>query len=138
VVIHRAAHEAVADVDLTGDAGIRLVEQVVLGRSHEPGGIWTGRTRVTRDGVPLLRHTVRSTVLAADGARVIATLVDSARGALAGSTVGATCGGAVVMPLAAGGLLATATGRDLLPTMADLHAALAAATPDPEPAPAPV
>jgi hypothetical protein len=61
---------------------------------------------------------MRSKLLAGDGTRVISTLLRSGVGA-----VPATCGNAVAMPLAAGGLLVTATGTQLLRTQADLLAA---------------
>jgi urease accessory protein len=124
VICHRAEHVGEAVLDLAGSGQIRLIEQVLLGRSNEPGGTWLGRTRLTRDGVPELRHTLRSEVIAADGTRVIATLLQSGIAATP-----ATCGGAVAMPLAAGGLLVTATGTQMLATQADLLAAAAQAMP---------
>jgi urease accessory protein len=122
VVCHRAEHEALSVVDLAGSGQVRLLEQVLLGRAHEPGGHWLGRTTLTRDDAPELRHTVRSAVVATDGTRVISTLLRTGIDA-----VPATCGGAVAMPLAAGGLLVTATGTDLIPTQADLLSAAARA-----------
>jgi urease accessory protein len=124
VVCHRAEHEAVAELDLAGSGQIRLLEQVLLGRSNEPGGRWVGRTRLTRDGVPELRHTLRSELLVADGTRVISTLLRSGVEATP-----ATCGNAAAMALAAGGLLVTATGTELLGTQADLLAAAELAAP---------
>jgi urease accessory protein len=118
VICDRAEHEAEATLELTGSGQVRLLEQVLLGRSNEPGGHWVGRTRLTRDGRPELRHTLRSDLIAADGTRVICTLLRS--GVDAGP---ATHGAAVAMPLAAGGLLVTATGTEMLPTHADLLAA---------------
>lgn len=121
VVCHGARHDNRTTLALAADARARIVEQVLLGRSYEPPGDWTGRTVVTRDGAPVLRHTLRSTVLAQEPARVISTLVATDRpGARA-----ATSGGAVAMPLAAGGLLVTATGTKLLAVQADLAAAQA-------------
>jgi hypothetical protein len=124
VICHRAEHAAEAVLDLAGSGQIRLIEQVLLGRSNEPGGSWLGRTRLTRDGVPELRHTLRSELIAGDGTRVISTLLRSGVQALP-----ATCGSAVAMPLAAGGLLVTATGTQLLTTQADLLAAAEQAMP---------
>lgn len=129
VVIHRAEHEAEAVLELAGSGQVRLLEQVLLGRSNEPGGRWVGRTRLTRDGVPELRHTLRSELVAGDGTRVISTLLRSGIEAAP-----ATCGTAVAMPLAAGGLLVTATGRELMSTQADLLAAAERAVPVPAPA----
>jgi urease accessory protein len=122
VICHRAEHQAETEVELAGSGQIRLLEQVLLGRSHEPGGHWVGRTRLTRDGGPVLRHTLRSSLIG--GTRVISTLIDSGVEA-----VPATVGDAVAMPLAAGGLLVTATGTDMLGTQADLLAAAARAVP---------
>jgi urease accessory protein len=124
VVCHRAEHEALTVLDLTGSGQVRYLEQVVLGRAHEPGGHWAGRTVLTRDGVPELRHTLRSSVVAVAGTRVISTLLRTGIEA-----VPSTCGGAVAMPLAGGGLLVTATGTDLMPTQADLLAAAERAVP---------
>lgn len=118
VICDQAEHEAETTLELAGSGQVRLLEQVLLGRSNEPGGHWIGRTRLTRDGEPELRHTLRSDLIAADGTRVICTLLRS--GVAAGP---ATHGGAVAMPLAAGGLLVTATGTEMLPTHADLLAA---------------
>jgi urease accessory protein len=130
VVCHRAEHEAVTELELTGDGQARLLEQVLLGRSNEPGGHWVGRTRLTRDGVPELRHTLRSELIAGDGTRVISTLLRTGVAA-----VPVTCGGAVAMPLAAGSLLATATGRQLMATQEDLQAAAGSALTVPAPTP---
>ena len=124
VVCHRATHTAEAALELAGSGQLRLLEQVVLGRSNEPGGHWVGRTSLTRDGFPELRHTLRSPGLAADGTRVISTLLRSGVEATP-----ATCGNAVAMGLAAGGLLVTATGTELLATQADLLAAAELAAP---------
>ena len=123
VICHRADHESSAVLDLAGSGQVRLLEQVVLGRAGEPGGHWAGRTRVTRDGRPELRHTVRSSVAATDGVRVISTLLRTGIEARP-----ATSGAAVAMRLAAGGLLVTATGTDLIPTRHDLLAAERKAT----------
>jgi urease accessory protein len=123
VVCHGADHAARSSIELTGSGQVRLLEQVVLGRSNEPPGGWTGRTRLTRDGVPLLSHTLRSALIGVDGTRVISTLLQSGV-----EPVPATQGSAVAMPLAGGGLLVTATGRALLPTHRDLLAAADRAT----------
>jgi urease accessory protein len=126
VVCHRAEHEAVTVLELAGSGQARLLERVVLGRAREPGGQWVGRTLLTRDDVPELRHTLRSELLAADGTRVISTLLRTGIDA-----VPSTRGGAVAMPLARGGLLVTATGTELIPTQADLLAAADRAVPVP-------
>jgi urease accessory protein len=120
VICSGATHEAEAAIELAGSGQVRLVEQVLLGRSNEPGGVWSGRTALTRDDTPILRHRLRSEVLA--GARVISTLLHSGVEASP-----ATVGSAVAMPLAAGGLLVSATGTALLSTQKDLLAAAALA-----------
>jgi urease accessory protein len=125
VICHGAAHVATSVLDLRGSGQVRLVEQVLLGRSNEPGGSWLGRTRLTRDDLPILRHSLRSAVIGADGTRVISTLLHS--GIDAKPARPATVGSAVAMPLAAGGMLVTATGTALLPTQRDLLAAAEAA-----------
>lgn len=122
VVIHRAEHRAVTEVELAGAGQVRLLEQVLLGRSGEPGGTWTGSTRATRDGWPLLSHTVHSPHLTADDTRVISTLLVSGVPAQP-----ATVGSAVAMPLAAGGLLVTSTGSRAIDVRAALEAAEVAA-----------
>jgi len=150
VICHGAGHESAAVIELTGSGQVRLLEQVLLGRSGEPGGSWVGRTRLTRDGVPQLRHTLRSTLItgsgssistgssismggsintnssisSGDGTRVISTLLWSG----AEPAVAATAGTAAAMPLAGGGLLVTATGHTLIATAHDLRAAATAST----------
>ena len=42
---------------VAGDAGLRLTEQVVLGRAGEGPGRWTGTVRVERAGIPVLHTT---------------------------------------------------------------------------------
>ena len=128
VICHRAEHQATAELTLAGSGQVRLLEQVLLGRANEPGGLWVGRTRVTRDGRPELRHTLRSQLVAGDGTRVISTLLRTGIEA-----VPATSGAAVAMPLAAGGLLVTATGTALIPTQVDLLRAAERAVPVPAP-----
>jgi urease accessory protein len=126
VVCHAAEHLAMTSVELCGEGQVRLIEHVLLGRTAEPRGGWTGRLAVTRDGKPELRHTLRSSLLASASTttRVISTLLLTGIDAQP-----ATSGDAVAMPLAAGGLLVTATGETLLPVRADLLAAEAAARP---------
>jgi urease accessory protein len=118
VICRGAEHEASTVIELTGAGQLRLLEQVLLGRSHEPPGDWIGRTQLTRDDAPLLRHTLRSALIGVDGSRVISTLLRSEV-----NGVPATAGTAVAMPLAAGGLLVTATGTTLMATQSDLLAA---------------
>jgi urease accessory protein len=58
VVTARAAHVAVLVAELGPEGGLTATEQVLLGRSGEEPGRWTGTTRVARDGRPLLHTTV--------------------------------------------------------------------------------
>jgi urease accessory protein len=117
-------------VTLAGSATLRLLEEVVLGRANEAPGRWRGRTVVTRDGVPVLSHTLRSDVLGAGpgaAARAVVTLLEVASGD--GTTTPAPAppgvhGNAVVLPLAApGAVLTTAFGAALTGVRADVAAA---------------
>ncbi|HEY0126132.1 MAG TPA: urease accessory protein UreD [Blastococcus sp.] len=58
VVAARAHHLAELAVELTDDALLTATEQVLLGRSGEEPGRWTGTTRIVRNGRPLLHTTV--------------------------------------------------------------------------------
>jgi urease accessory protein len=58
VVAARAHHVAELRAELAEGAGLTAVEQVLLGRSREEPGRWTGTTRIERAGVPLLHTTV--------------------------------------------------------------------------------
>jgi urease accessory protein len=58
VVAARASHVAELRAELTDGAVLTATEQVLLGRSAEEPGRWTGTTRVEVDGVPLLHTTV--------------------------------------------------------------------------------
>jgi urease accessory protein len=58
VVAARAHHLAELDAELAPDAVLPATERVLLGRTGEDPGRWTGTTRVERDGVPLLHTTV--------------------------------------------------------------------------------
>ena len=113
-----------AQVTLAGAATLRLLEEVVLGRAREAPGRWRGRTAVTRDGVPLLSHTLRSDVLGAGPgapARVALTLLEVGPDVDRPAAVSRGC--AVALPLAApGAVLTTATGPDLATVRADVQA----------------
>lgn len=108
VIAHRARHEATTRVRLAAGAGLWLTERLVLGRHGEPPGTWSGRTVIDRDGRPLLRHTVRSATLLAEGARGYRSEVRTDQDGPA-----ATGPGCVVLPLAGGGTLRTAWAADL-------------------------
>lgn len=114
VVAHRARHAATTRIRLADGARLRLTERVVLGRHGEPPGEWSGRTVIDRDGRPLLRHTVRSATLLADGARGYFSEVST------DAAEAATGGTAVTMPLAGGGTLRAAWAPDLSGAVAQL------------------
>jgi urease accessory protein len=114
-------------LDLAGSATATVVEQVVLGRHGEDGGTWSGRTLADRQGAggeanPLLRHTLRSDLVAPAGARAIASSVHLGP-CQDGTWVAATSGVAVATPLAAGGLVVTSIGPDLATATRDHDAA---------------
>lgn len=58
VVAAGAHHRAELTVDLGAGAALTATEQVLLGRSGEEPGRWTGTVRVVREGRPLLHTTV--------------------------------------------------------------------------------
>jgi len=58
VVAARAHHLAELAASLTEGASLTATEQVLLGRTGEEPGRWTGTTRVERAGRPLLHTTV--------------------------------------------------------------------------------
>jgi urease accessory protein len=58
VVAAGAHHRAELLVRLTGDSSLTATEQVLLGRTAEAPGRWTGTTRVERMGRPVLHTTV--------------------------------------------------------------------------------
>jgi urease accessory protein len=58
VVAARAHHLAELTAELGAAGCLTATEQVLLGRTGEEPGRWTGTTRITRDGRPLLHTTV--------------------------------------------------------------------------------
>jgi urease accessory protein len=58
VVVRGAHHRASVTAVLAPGAVLTAAEQVLLGRSSEEPGRWTGTTRVVVDGRPLLHTTV--------------------------------------------------------------------------------
>jgi urease accessory protein len=58
VVAARAHHVAELRAELADGAVLIAAEQVLLGRSREEPGRWTGTTRIERNGVPVLHTTV--------------------------------------------------------------------------------
>lgn len=58
VVAARAHHLAELTAELAEGAALTAAEQVLLGRTGEEPGRWTGTTRIVRSGRPLLHTTV--------------------------------------------------------------------------------
>lgn len=58
VVAARAHHLAQLSAELTDGAVLTATEQVLLGRTGEEPGRWTGTTRIVRTGRPLLHTTI--------------------------------------------------------------------------------
>ncbi len=105
VVAARAHHLAELSAELTDGAVLTATEQVLLGRTGEEPGRWTGTTRIERKGRPLLHTTVglgpgeaawlppvaprayASTVHIADDAAEVATGEDAVRLPLPGGWV---------------------------------------------------
>ena len=58
VVTARAEHRAELRALLSGDGQLYAAEQVLLGRTGEKPGRWTGTTRIERDGLPVLHTTI--------------------------------------------------------------------------------
>lgn len=117
VVTRRANHTAVVEAELDGHAVLRSREVLVLGRAGEPAGTLSSSVRATRCGTPLLHQQLVVGDPLADlspaglaGKRVIGTelVFDSVERAADGGEWWS------VVPLAAGGTLATALGDDVV------------------------
>ncbi len=76
VVAASATLHTTTTVRAQGSARVRVLEEVRLGRHGERPGTWRGRTRVLRDGVPVLSHTLTSQLLAVDGLRAVSSLLE--------------------------------------------------------------
>jgi len=148
VVCRGARVRARTAVVLAGTGGIDLLEQVLLGRHGEPGGDWSARLVADRDGLPLVRTTQTSQLVATallppperpDGRAVRAVVTRLQAGPEAGGTTSggttsggttsqagtagpATHGGAVRCALPGGARLVTALGPDLTAALADADA----------------
>lgn len=123
VVTARAVHRAELRVQLTTDGELVATEQVLLGRSGERPGRWTGTTRVERDGCPVLHTTVgigpgAPAWLPSVAPRAYASTVAVDPGEAAGVRTGDD---AVRVPLP-GGWVSTAWGAELHDTVARLAA----------------
>lgn len=117
VVTRRAHHTAVVEAELDGHAELHLREVLVLGRAGEASGTLSTSTRATRCGKPLLHQQlvvgeplVDSSCAGLAGKRVVGTslLLDSVARPVDGGEWWN------VVPLAAGGTLATALGDDVV------------------------
>ncbi|MEV6712938.1 urease accessory protein UreD [Lentzea sp. NPDC051208] len=117
VVTSRANHTSVVEAELDGHAELRTREVLVLGRAGEKPGTLSSLLRATRCGKPLLHQqlvvgdeAVDSSPAGLAGKRVVGTEV------VLDSSARASDGGEwwSVVPLAAGGTLATALGEDVV------------------------
>ncbi|SDO84224.1 urease accessory protein UreD [Lentzea jiangxiensis] len=117
VVAARAHHTAVVEAELDSHAELRTREVLVLGRAGEPAGSLSTSMRATRCGKPLVHQQLVIGDSLADsspaglaGKRVIGTdlLLDTKARAAGGGEWWS------VVPLAAGGTLATALGEDVV------------------------
>ncbi|NKE56424.1 urease accessory protein UreD [Lentzea sp. PSKA42] len=117
VVTGRANHTAVVEAELDGHAELRTREILVLGRTRESPGALSTSVRATRCGKPLLHQqlVVGSPSLDAStaglaGKRVVGTelMLDAVARVSDGGEWWS------VVPLAAGGTLATALGDDVV------------------------
>jgi urease accessory protein len=114
VVAAGAHHRAVLTAELSGAGTLTATERVLLGRSGERPGRWTGSTRVERDGVPLLHTTTGLGPGAPSWLPPVtpcawASTVHTGGGPDAGTATGTD---AVRLPLP-GGWVATAWGAEL-------------------------
>lgn len=113
-VVARGAHH-VADlrVALAAGATLTAAERVLLGRSGEAPGRWTGTTRIERDGAPLLHTTVDLGPGAPAWLPPVAPLAYASTVRLTGEDVGTATGEAAVRLPLPGGWVTTAWGEEL-------------------------
>jgi urease accessory protein len=114
IVTERACHEAVFRASLAADARLVTREVLVLGRTGEKPGRLGTSTIVRRDGRPLLNQRLEIGPLAASpavlaGRRVLATELRVGYEDPPGPVADDWCS---LVPLAAGGSLATALAHD--------------------------
>ncbi len=112
VVAAGAHHRAELHALLTHDAELSATEQVLLGRTAEAPGRWTGTTRVERDGRPLLHTTVDLGPGAGAWLPPVAPRAYVSTVHIGEDAETATGDGAVRLPLA-GGWVATGWGDEL-------------------------
>jgi urease accessory protein len=121
VVTARAVHVAELSAVLSGAGVLTATEQVLLGRSGEQPGRWTGTTRIERDGMPLLHTTIG---LGPGAPAWLPPVAPRAYAATVGVGVGAETevavgDDAVRLPFP-GGWIGTAWGAELHDTLARL------------------
>ncbi len=114
VVAARATHLAVLEAELADEAALSATEHVLLGRTGEEPGRWTGTARIVRAGVPVLHTTLdlgpgAPSWLPPMTPRAYASTVHVSPGTLTDVQTGAD---AVRLPLA-GGWVGTAWGDRL-------------------------
>jgi urease accessory protein len=113
-VVAAGAHHVVAlAAELAAGAELTAIEQVLLGRSGEAPGRWTGTTRIARDGEPVLHTTVGLGPGAAAWLPPVAPRAYASTVHLGSAAADvATAEAAVRLPLP-GGWVATAWGAEL-------------------------
>lgn len=128
VVTARAEHRAELHADLAADARLRCREVLVLGRHGEPPGTLRTTTDLVRDGVPLLRQhlDLGPGRLAASACHLAGARVLGTETLLGGTDPAAPSSGPwwSLVPLAAGGALATALAADVVTARRRLTRAL--------------
>jgi urease accessory protein len=112
VVAAGAHHVASVVARLSAGAEMTTAEQVLLGRSGEPPGRWTGTTRIEREDVPVLHTTVGLGPGAAAWAPPVAPRAYVSIVHLGTAAEVATAADAVRLPLP-GGWVATGWGTEL-------------------------
>ena len=117
VLAARAHHLAELTVELGPDGNLTAIEQVLLGRTGEDPGRWSGTTRIERNGAPVLHTTVglgpgEPAWLPPVTPRAYASLVQLDSGNTGDDDEVRTGEDAVRLPLP-GGWVATAWGAEL-------------------------
>jgi urease accessory protein len=130
VVTARAVHVAELSAVLAAGGALTATEQVLLGRSGEQPGRWTGTTRIERDGVPLLHTTIGLGPGAPAWLPPVAPRAYAATVSVGPGADGTVAAGddAVRLPLS-GGWVGTAWGAELHDAVARLAALDAAPRP---------
>ena len=113
VVAAGAHHRAELVAVLAAGAGLTATERVLLGRSGEAPGRWTGTTRIERDGVPLVHTTVDLGPGAPAWLPPVAPRAYASTVRITGEDVGTATGEAVVRLPLPGGWVTTGWGEEL-------------------------